>query len=161
MNLLYYGNSYTAVNGSVNALVDRLAEEAGLVVPASVPRTFAGKNLAYHLNTNQVEAISRSLPLGEEWDHVILQGGTVEAAATAGNPAKFVADGLSIMANVRAHSPQAGAVIYQTWARGAGHSFYQGAAPKYPGPLDMHLELEEGNEQLAAATKGAPEAGAA
>ena len=156
LNLLFYGNSYSATNGSVNVLVDLLADEAGFEVPLSVPRYGKGKNLSYHLNLAQSLAIDRSFPLGEEWDWVVMQGGTLEAAATAGNTPNFVANGVQIMDNVRLHSPGALAVIYQTWARGAGHSLYTAPTPTYPGgPLQMHLELEDGNQQLADAIDAA------
>lgn len=152
LNLLYYGNSYSNANGMVPTIVELLAEEAGLVVPNSVPRFSSGKSLAFHLNASQTLAISRSMPLGEEWDVVMLQGGTVEATSTAGNPTQYVSDGVQIMSQVTSHSPDVSAVVIQTWARGQGHPFYLQPGAIYPGgPLDMHRELESGNRELAEA----------
>ena len=162
LNVLYFGNSYTKANGMVPEVVDRVAAEVGLVAPSSTVRVGPNKNLDYHLLPHEVLAISRSMPLGERWDVVVIQGGTTEATATLGNPGQFVADGLAIMANVRGHSPFVRAVIYQTWARGAGHAYYAGSNPIYPGgPLQMHKELELGNRALADALGATYEPGVA
>ncbi|MEO6593891.1 MAG: hypothetical protein ABIP94_03970, partial [Planctomycetota bacterium] len=40
--------------------------------------------------------------------------------------------------NVRSHSPAATGVMFQTWARAQGHSFYPGT---FPNPLAMHNEV--------------------
>jgi hypothetical protein len=83
-----------------------------------------------------------SLPLGEEWDFAVIQGGSLEATANAGNPAEFQSNVVQIMTNVRAHSPTARACLLQTWARAEGHSIYSGANPAFASPLEMHQQIE-------------------
>ena len=145
LNLLYYGNSYSQFNGTVPGAVSDLALEAGLPKPNTVPKLVGGQNLAFHLNTpSQAEAITEALPLGEEWDFVVLQGLSTEATVSLGDPDAFRANAVAIVGNVRAHSPNARAVLYQTWARGSGHSFYLGGNPAFQNPLDMHQQIEAG-----------------
>lgn len=141
LNLLFYGNSYSLDNGTVPAMVRAIAAQAGHPAPRVVPRLFGGTNLAYHrTDPAQVAAISNSLPAGEQWDYVVIQGLSVEATVNQGDPAAFRANALGIVANVRAHSPAARAVLYQTWARGPGHPFYPAA---FPNIWAMHTEVRD------------------
>jgi hypothetical protein len=147
LNLLFYGNSYSLDNGTVPAMVRAIAAQAGHPSPRIVPRLFGGTNLAYHrTDPAQVAAISNSLPAGEHWDFVVIQGLSVEATINQGDPAAFRANALGVVANVRAHSPAARAVLYQTWARGPGHPFYPAA---FPNVWAMHTEVRD-NYSLAA-----------
>ncbi len=140
LNLLFYGNSYSMGNGGVPNMVDMLAEEAGYPQPKITPKLSGGKNLNYHLtDPGQAAAITQALPTGEYWDAVTLQGFSLEATTKFGNPAAFISNALQIFANVRAHSPKCKLVVYQTWARGTGHSAYPGT---YPNPMAMHHEIE-------------------
>ena len=146
LNLLFYGNSYSQGNSGVPQLAGFIAEEAGFPAPNVVAQLVGGQNLFYHLtNPTQAAAIAGSLPLGQEWDFVIMQGFSLEATEVFGNPAQFRANALAILTNVRAHSPNAKAVMYQTWARGPGYSAYPGS---YAAPYDMHVEIHA-NYQLA------------
>lgn len=147
-NLLFYGNSYSQGNLGVPTLVKYLAEEGGHASPRSVARLVGGQSLLYHLtNPTQAAAITNELPLGEVWDTVVMQGMSLEATSQLGSPSEFRTNALAILTNVRAHSPGAKAVMYQTWARGPGSTFYPGS---YPGPLAMHEEIRQ-NYQLAVA----------
>ena len=153
LNLLYYGNSYSQGNGTVGALVQALAEEAGFESPNTVQRLVGGQNLSFHLNEpSQAAAVTQSLPLGEEWDFVIMQGFSLEATVALGNPPQFVANAVAILGNVKAHSPGARAVLYQTWARGPGHSVYPAS---FPEPMAMHRQIENGYREAEAAIRAA------
>ncbi|MEM7309851.1 MAG: hypothetical protein AAF682_24455 [Planctomycetota bacterium] len=146
-NLLFYGNSYTLRNGTVGALVEDLVVEAGFERPQVVQRLEGGKDLFYHkTNPGHVAAITQELPFGEEWDFVVMQGQSTEATATLGDPAGFAVDAVGIVANVRFHSPGARACLFQTWARGQGHSFYPGT---FSGPSAMHAQVEQAYRQAA------------
>ncbi|MFT7465602.1 MAG: hypothetical protein ACI9EF_003971, partial [Pseudohongiellaceae bacterium] len=146
LNLLFYGNSYSISNQGVPALAGFIAEAAGLPSPQVVARLVGGKDLQYHLtDPTQAAAIANGLAEGEEWDAVIMQGFSTEATDAIGDPAGFRADALAILTAVRTHSPGATAVMYQTWARGPGSSFYPNT---WPGPLDMHGEVRS-NYRLA------------
>lgn len=145
-NLLFYGNSYSFYHGGVGELVRLLAIETGLPAPTVVTRYVPGASLQYHAtNGAQVAAIANSLPAGQRWDAVVMQGQSLEATAALGDPALFRASALQILGNVRNHSPQAKAVLYQTWARAAGHFLYPGT---FATPRAMHDEIR-GNYLLA------------
>lgn len=151
LNLLFYGNSYSLDNATVPAMVKAIAAEAGQPTPNVVPRLFGGSSLAFHRNDpEQVAAIANSLPPGETWDYVVIQGLSVEATVDQGDPVAFRANALGIATNVRAHSPAARVILFQTWARGLGHAFYPAA---FPGPLAMHNEVHA-NYALAAEDLG-------
>ena len=150
LNLLFYGNSYTAQNGTVSALVKLLAEAAGFPSPVVVAKLSGGATLGFHLsNASHAAAITESLAAGDEWDFVVLQGQSLEATAALGSPGQFRANAVSIATNLRAHSPNARTCLFQTWARGAGHSYYQGASPTFAGPVSMHRQIERNYERAA------------
>ena len=138
-NMLFYGNSYTFYSWGygVPELVGLIADQAGHPSPNIVQRLIGGSNLQIHAtDPNQVAAITTALPAGETWDHVIMQENSVGATPHFGfSPAVFRQSAMTIMTNVRNHSPAAHAVMYQTWARAWGHMYYP--AP-WPEPMDMH-----------------------
>lgn len=138
-NLLFYGNSYSSRNGGVADLVRLLAIEAGLSAPTIVKRYVSSADLQHHAtNSAQVAAITSSLAAGQRWDFVVMQGQSLEATAAAGDPVQFRAAALQILGNVRNHSPQAKAVLYQTWARAVGHFLYPGT---FASPRVLHDEI--------------------
>jgi hypothetical protein len=138
-NLLFYGNSYSQRNGGVGDLVRLLAIEAGLPAPTIVKRYVSSADLQFHAtDSTQVTAITTTLPVGQRWDYVVMQGQSLEATAAMGDPVQFRAAALQILGNVRNHSPQAKAVLYQTWARAVGHFLYPGT---FATPRVMHDEI--------------------
>ena len=146
-NLLFYGNSYSQGNGGLPQLVQQIATEAGHPNPTVVSRLFGGRNLLFHAtDAGQVATISTALPSGQSWDHVVMQGQSTEATANLGNPAQFRTSAVAITTNVRNHSPAARAVLFQTWARGIGHSVYPRT---FNDPREMHDQIRSGY-QLAA-----------
>lgn len=147
LNLLFYGNSYSADHATVPAMVGVLAQTAGEPAPRIVARLVGGSDLRFHqTDPAQVAAIADSLPEDEEWDFVVLQGLSTEAAAATGDPAAFRAAAVGIVANVRAHSPRARAVLYQTWARARGHAWYPTV---FPSPMAMHEEVRANYRRAA------------
>lgn len=158
-NLLFYGNSFSFFNGGVAPLVRAIAIEAGFPAPTYQERLFAGQDLPYHAtNPAQVAAISNFLPPGQTWDVVIMQGLSTEATQALGYPTLFVNSAVTILGNVRAHSPAAKGVMYQTWARGQGHSFY----PTYfPNPMAMHSQVRTNYRNAVTALEAAFGANAA
>jgi hypothetical protein len=147
LNLLFYGNSYSHGNASVPALVGVIADAAGRGLPNVVARLVGGTNLTFHAtDPMQVAAITTALPAGERWDYVVLQGMSTEATRL-GNPAAFRAAALTIVTNVRAHSPNARVVLYQTWARAYGATFYPNA---FANPSAMHEEVRANYDAAAA-----------
>lgn len=148
-NLLFYGSSYSVHSWGygVPELVRRIAAEAGHVPPTIVSAIVGGATLPYHAtNPTQIAAIGGSLPAGQTWDCVVIQGSSLEATANFGfDPTTFRAHAVTILANVRNHSPAAKAVLFQTWADPVGQYFYP--AP-WAGPMDMHNTIR-GNYDLA------------
>jgi len=146
-NVLMYGNSFSFFNSGVGLGLRRVAEAAGHPTPNVYERFAAGQTLTYHAtDPGQVAAINNSLPPGQQWDVVVMQGHSLEATATLGNPTQFRSRAVGIASSVRNHSPSARAVLYQTWSRARGHFFYP---TTYPDPMAMHAEIR-GSYRLAA-----------
>lgn len=140
-NLLFYGSSYSVHSWGYNVpdVVRQIAAEAGFAPPRIVSAIVGGATLQYHAtNPGQIAAISGSLPAGQTWDHVVVQGSSLEVTANFGNVAAFRANAVTILANVRNHSPAATAVLFQTWADPVGQYFYP---VPWAGPMDMHEEV--------------------
>ena len=117
-NVLMYGNSFSNYNGGVGVGLRRIAEEAGHPTPNVYERFATGQGLSFHATDPvQVGAITSSLPPGQEWDVVVMQGQSLEATNTLGNPQAFRNDAVTIANNVRSHSPNATSVLHQTWSR--------------------------------------------
>jgi len=148
-NLLFYGNSYTYYSWGygVPELVQRIAEEAGHPSPTFVAALVGGMTLQFHAtDPGQVAVITNSLPAGQTWDHVIIQGHELEATNQGGHVATvFRSNAVAIANNVRNHSPAADAVMFQTWARAWGHWNYP---IPWPTPMEMHGVLRT-NYRLA------------
>lgn len=148
-NVLFYGNSYTFYSWGygVPELVGLLTEEAGHPPATIVQALVGGSQLQFHAtDPAQVAAISNSLPAGQTWDHVVMQENSMGATPYLGfSPAVFRSSALTIMGNVRNHSPAATAVLYQTWARAWGHAYYP---VPWAVPMDMH-NMVRGNYDLA------------
>ena len=158
-NVLMYGNSFSNYNGGVGVGLRRIAEEAGHPTPNVYERFATGQGLSYHATDPvQVGAITSSLPPGQEWDVVVMQGQSLEATNTLGNPQAFRNDAVTIANNVRSHSPNATSVLHQTWSRAQGHFFYLGT---FTGPLAMHQEIRDSYKLAAMDIEAAHGAGAA
>lgn len=138
-NLLFYGNSFSTFNGGVVPVVRALAIAAGEPTPFCQAQLVTGTALHFHAtDPTQVAAITTSLAAGQQWDAVVMQGISHETTTTLGNPAQFTADAITILGNVRNHSPAATGLIFQTFARGQGHAWYPGT---FPSPLVMHTQV--------------------
>ena len=148
-NVLFYGNSYTYYvwGYGVPEVVELLAIEAGHPAPTIESSLTGGGTLPYYASDpQQIAAISNLLPAGQQWDAVVMQGHALGATNGVGfNVNDFLAGAQGIMTNVRAHSPTAKAVMYQTWASAWGQMYYP---VPWPTPMDMHDEIR-GNYRLA------------
>jgi hypothetical protein len=145
LNLLFYGNSYSQGNSGMPSLAGFIAEEFGHPAPEVVAKLAGGQDLFFHLtDPGQAAAITQGLPAGQTWDYVVMQGHSMEATQL-GDPAAFRANALAILDNVKAHSSEAQAVLFQTWARAPGASVYPSV---WAGPLGMHDEIRT-NYRLA------------
>jgi len=109
MRGLFLGNSYTKRNGLVARVVEHSPLDDGEQVAAG------GARLETHLASEATRA-----RLGQGWDVVVLQGQSLEPVF---DPQSFLTAG----ARLAELADEAGAsvVLYETWARKPGHSFYR------------------------------------
>ena len=150
--LLFFGNSFS-LGEDVPGHVGSIAAIAGHPAPLVVADLMGGTDLAYHITQvdgypeNNVAHVS--LTGTNTWDHVIIQGYSTEATRVR-DPAIFRANALALYRRVKDHASGKGEgvnpVLYQTWARAPGHSFYPGT---FANPAEMQHEIRT-NYQAAA-----------
>ena len=138
-NILFYGNSLSLFNCGVAAVVRGMAIDAGFPAPTCQLQLVSGMALHFHAtDPAQIAAITNSLPPGQHWDFVVMQGISHETTTTLGNPTQFAADAATILGNVRNHSPAAVGVLFQTYARAQGHAWYPGT---FANPMVMNEQV--------------------
>lgn len=157
--ILFYGNSFTLGVGSSEAesyggvpeVVKQLALAAGYPAPRIENAAASGQTLAWHL-ANNTGSITDPADFAEvpdfQWDAVVIQEYSTNPTHI-GDPIGFRSNALTLFGLVRNHSAGAQAVLFETWARGPGHSYYTGGTPLFPGgPSQMQQELRD-NYELA------------
>lgn len=159
-NLLLFGNSFTQSGGAggVGQLVSELAVAGGHAEPFVFQLAVGGRALDWHLAYG-TPVISDRIPAGQTWDHVVMQEFSTRPTdhPVMGEPQKFYDAASGLASAVRAHSPGAGVVLFETWARGPGHEFYPG---EWASPAAMQAELAHhyslGRDAVDAAVGGTP-----
>lgn len=156
--LLFFGNSFSLGGGGIHLNVHDLAVASGYDAPVVVGDLAGGQDLDYHLG--QVNSYPQnnvdhaSLAAGETWDAIVVQGYSTEATATQGD-GTFVSDVLAlqqaISSDTSGHGGGASVVLFQTWARGYGHSYYPGL---YTSPQAMQSEIVSGYDAAQTALVG-------
>ena len=138
-NLLFYGNSFTGSGGGVHRIVRDIAVAAGHARPHIYGQVVGGQTLQYHLD-NWTSVITSGIPQGEAWDHVVMQEFSTRPTfhPTFGDVPAFLSASDGLYQAVLDHSPDAQAVMFETWARGPGHSYYPN---QWPDPATMQSEL--------------------
>jgi len=122
LRLLFIGNSFTN-GGPIPVLVAHVAEEAGWTMPVAVNAAVNGQTLEYHTTYAPTLAY---IDQGN-WDYVVLQEySTRPTDSTIGNadPLQFKQDATWLYDRIKASSPDAVIVLYETWARHEDHSVY-------------------------------------
>ncbi len=148
INIIWYGNSFTNATccggtASVPAIFNAVAVAAGQPAPNNVNRSSNGQSLQWHL-TNNTAGINGGISASDDWDYVVLQDFST-MPTHIGNLSQHLSSTLGMYNAVAARSPDVTPVLYETWARGPGHSFYTGGAPSFPGgPAQMQQELRDG-----------------
>jgi len=110
--LLFIGNSYTGVN-NLPKIYQEIVASAGLPALEVKAATPGGKTLEQHLS----DAKSLVLIAEGNWDGVVLQGQSQEAALSEESEsirASFLKGGGGLCERIRAKSPKARIVFYQT-----------------------------------------------
>lgn len=157
LNVLFYGNSFTLGFGSsksVNQLFKEIAVAAGHEEPLVQSAAASGQDIEWHLNNNTA-AIFTLIPPDRDWDAIVMQEHSTKLTrAYTGSPSfpasideskQNVVD-LYNLATTR--SANVVPVLYETWARGPGHSFYTGGSPQFSGPAEMQAEIRDGYDTL-------------
>ncbi len=142
VNILYYGNSFTNGVGStksVPTLVSEIAVAAGNPAPYSINAAVNGQSFSWHLSYN-LSPITTAIAPGQNWDYVVLQDYST-APTHIGNVAQHRTNAVAMRDAVAAHSPDVTAIMFETWARGPGHSYYPGT---FASPEAMQQEVREG-----------------
>lgn len=139
-NIIFFGNSFTQSGGGVQLIVKNIAVAAGHPSPYVISTAVGGTNLDYH-NSFSTSSITSAIPPGWQWDAAVIQEYSTRpttVAAVGGNVPAFLAATNTLYQSVKNHSPNAKAVMFETWARGPTHSYYP---THFPGPADMQAQL--------------------
>jgi hypothetical protein len=150
--ILFIGNSYTGVN-KLPQIFQQIVASAGHPAPEVMSSTPGGRTLAKHL------AEVESLKLIDEgrWDVVVLQGQSLEAATPkpVGNiRANFLTGAHDLCQRIKAASPRARIVFYQTWARHADYWKNAKADPSVgKDPAEMQARNRSSYQRAAAQDK--------
>ena len=133
--VLFIGNSFT-LQGPVPDLVARFARESGFVNVTIDFRAVSGQSLAWH----RADASPDGAParLREGWDVVVLQDFSTRPTDALGEPDEFKDDVTWFYERAKEANPAARLVLYETWARRAGHPIYDTA---FSSPAQMQAQL--------------------
>lgn len=131
--ILFIGNSFT-LGGPIPTLVDQLANDAGWPDPEVVMAAVGGESLEGHSG----RATTTARVDEGNWDVVVLQEYSTRPTDSLGNPQNFKQYAAWFHDRIKASSPNARVILYQTWARHPSHSFYPGS---FPNPAAMQLQL--------------------
>lgn len=152
-NVLFYGNSFTLGFGStrsVNALFKDIAIAAGHEDPLVQSAAASGQDLEWHV-ANNTAAIFTLIPPGQDWDAVVMQEHSTKLTrAYTGNPRfpdsvdESKATAISLYNTVQLRSPNAVPVLYETWARAPGHTFYTPPNILFTDASEMQAEVRAG-----------------
>lgn len=118
-HVLFIGNSYTAVN-DLPTIFKAIVASTGTPIPTVNATTPGGKTLEQHLHQPEtVQLIDQG-----NWDVVILQGQSLEAAMAEQSPdwrASFLRGATGLCDRIKLKNPNARIVFYETWARHADY----------------------------------------
>lgn len=126
-NILIYGNSI--IQGVTTPFLSDIIEQTGATAPNLVTAIFAvnGNTTAYVASDG---LISSSLPAGDTWKAMVIEGGTYETTMQLGfDPAVFQANMLDLAGTFYGHSPQGLFVGHETGADHPNDPVYPGTFP--------------------------------
>ncbi|MEM6926176.1 MAG: hypothetical protein AAF602_04570 [Myxococcota bacterium] len=133
LRLLFLGNSFTH-QGPVPALVRDVAVSVGWPAPDVAYVAPGGQSLSFHrTNPDSLDAVDEG-----DWDAVVLQDFSTRPTDDAGDPEGFKADATWFYDRIKARSPDALVVLYETWARHPDHGIYPDT---FADPLAMQAQL--------------------
>jgi hypothetical protein len=133
--VLFVGNSFTFTE-SMPTTFAHLVEASGFA-PAHVEmRAVGGQSLEWHRADTSAEGAPNRV--GEGWDVVILQELSTRPTDAIGDPAQFKDDATWFHDLAITAEPSCQVVLYETFARRAGHPYYPGT---FTDPADMQAQL--------------------
>ncbi len=154
--VLFVGNSFTFGHsmlknaGGVPAVFETIALARGKSVSALMSAS-SGKSWSFHLNQPDLPAL-----FVETLDWVVLQDYSTRPTRV-GDVAAFMTDGHRISDLIFSKAPNAGLILFETWARAKEHEIYQGDSPKFANPTAMFDEIHKSYGELQQAlAKGNP-----
>jgi hypothetical protein len=162
-DVLFIGNSFTfgasapvvQRNGGVPKLFEAIARAKGHEV-STFAMTAGGKDWSYHLaQPRTAQALAAKV-----WTWVVLQDFSTRPTQI-GDEAKFLVDGETFSDRIAEHSPKAGIVLYETWARPTGKFFETPPGNAFTGGPDqmmsqLHLSYGDLAHILAAKNANRP-----
>jgi hypothetical protein len=148
-DFLFIGNSFTfaemaplvKLNGGVPALFREIAIAKGRQVTTQAV-TAGGKGWDYHLAQP-----ATAVALAKTWTWVVLQDYSTRPTQT-GNIAQFMKDGETFSDRIAVHSPNAGILLYETWARPPGQFYKIGPDRALASPQEMMAQLHQNYAKL-------------
>jgi hypothetical protein len=133
--VLFVGNSFTFTS-NMPGTFRRLVEASGFATPVVEMRALGGQALAFH----RADTASDGAParVREGWDVVVLQELSTRPTDALGDPEQFKDDATWFHDLAIESEPRAQVVLYETFARAAGHAYYPGT---FDDPADMQAQL--------------------
>ena len=149
-DILFIGNSFTfgalapvvRLNGGVPGLFAEIAVAKGKQVITSAV-TAGGKDWSYHLAQ---PATDKALD-AKAWTWVVLQDYS-SRPTRAGDVEQFMHDGETFSDRIAQTSPQAGIILYETWARPPGPFYQTPPGNALSGPQQMMEDLHQSYARL-------------
>lgn len=134
-NVFFVGNSFT-FGGPVPDLVHDLAVYAGFPEPNVEYRAIGGQTLEGH----RADGAGEGAParVSEGWDVVVLQELSTRPTDQIGPAERFKQDATWFYDLAKSASPECEVILYETWARRAGHALYDST---FDDPAHMQAEL--------------------
>ena len=133
--VLFVGNSFTFTS-NMPATFRRLVEASGFATPTVEMRAVGGQALEFHRADTTAEGAPARVREG--WDVVVLQELSTRPTDALGDPAQFEDDATWFHDLAIESEPRAQVVLYETFARAAGHAYYPGT---FDDPADMQAQL--------------------
>ena len=121
LNILFIGNSFTN-GGPIPTVVQSIAVDAGWAGPDVTNVAVNGQSLSYHRTSATTLAAIDS----GGWDYVVLQEYSTKPTDNIGPASVFKADATFLYDRVKASSPAAQIILYETWARHEDNTIYPG-----------------------------------
>jgi hypothetical protein len=161
-DVLFFGNSFTfgatvpglSEHGGVPKMVEVIARAKAHAMSAD-SLTSPGVTFGYHLAQPATAAALAS----KVWTWVVLQDYSTEPTRM-GDVSQFIRNGVTFSERIARHSPQAGIVLYETWARPPGVFYKTSGGRQFSGPAEMMSDLHKSyaalGEKLTAITPNRP-----